>query len=173
MCVSVPTGINQFNPMAMQNAQMSQAPMGARAPSPMNHPQQMNMSSVPAVRSLSPVGKIYSIFINQLFLYSFSLSINVFFCHSFHDFFHNSMISQLTSTLTIVNMNQLLASLCAVVNFLFGTFFICKGQTTQSFCLLWQTLCRTNRHGIFHSGLGHEGSQMWPQLLFAVTLYTG
>uniref|UniRef100_A0A4W6BUD5 histone acetyltransferase n=1 Tax=Lates calcarifer TaxID=8187 RepID=A0A4W6BUD5_LATCA len=40
-------GIGQFNPMAMQNAQMSQAPLGARAPSPMNHPQQMNMSSVP------------------------------------------------------------------------------------------------------------------------------
>uniref|UniRef100_A0A3Q1C5Z0 histone acetyltransferase n=1 Tax=Amphiprion ocellaris TaxID=80972 RepID=A0A3Q1C5Z0_AMPOC len=49
----VPQGINQFNPMAMQNAQMSQAPMGARAPSPMNHPQQMNMSSVPAM-GMSP-----------------------------------------------------------------------------------------------------------------------
>lgn len=60
MCVSVPTGINQFNPMTMQNAQMSQAPMGARAPSPMNHPQQMNMSSVPAVRSLSSLSLIYS-----------------------------------------------------------------------------------------------------------------
>ncbi|XP_010786455.1 CREB-binding protein [Notothenia coriiceps] len=45
--IQVPQGINQFNPMAMQNAQMSQATMGARAPSPMNHPQQMNMSSVP------------------------------------------------------------------------------------------------------------------------------
>lgn len=53
VCVSVPTGINQFNPMAMQNAQMSQAPMGARAPSPMNHPQQMNMSSVPSVSLFS------------------------------------------------------------------------------------------------------------------------
>lgn len=60
MSVSVPTGINQFKPMAMQNAQMSQAPMGARAPSPMNHPQQMNMSSVPAVRSLSFLSLIYS-----------------------------------------------------------------------------------------------------------------
>uniref|UniRef100_A0A3P8SCS9 histone acetyltransferase n=1 Tax=Amphiprion percula TaxID=161767 RepID=A0A3P8SCS9_AMPPE len=49
----VPQGINQFNPMAMQNAQMSQAPMGARAPSPMNHPQQMSMSSVPAM-GMSP-----------------------------------------------------------------------------------------------------------------------
>lgn len=44
------TGINQFNHMALPNAQISQAPMGARAASPMNHPQQMNMSSVPAVR---------------------------------------------------------------------------------------------------------------------------
>uniref|UniRef100_A0A3Q1FDS4 histone acetyltransferase n=1 Tax=Acanthochromis polyacanthus TaxID=80966 RepID=A0A3Q1FDS4_9TELE len=49
----VPQGINQFNSMAMQNAQMSQAPMGGRAPSPMNHPQQMNMSSVPAM-GMSP-----------------------------------------------------------------------------------------------------------------------
>lgn len=45
----LPTGMNQFNPMAMQNALMSQAPMGARAPSPMNHPQQMNMGSIPSV----------------------------------------------------------------------------------------------------------------------------
>ncbi|TMS15573.1 CREB-binding protein [Larimichthys crocea] len=51
--MQVPQGINQFNPMAMQNAQMSQAPMGARAPSPMNHPQQMNMSSVSAM-GMSP-----------------------------------------------------------------------------------------------------------------------
>nr|XP_046272094.1 CREB binding protein b isoform X2 [Scatophagus argus] len=51
--MQVPQGINQFNPMAMQNAQMSQAPMGARAPSPMNHPQQMSMSSVPTM-GLSP-----------------------------------------------------------------------------------------------------------------------
>lgn len=43
-------GLNQFNHMALPNAQMSQAPMGARAASPMNHPQQMNLSSVPAVR---------------------------------------------------------------------------------------------------------------------------
>ncbi|XP_029015864.1 CREB binding protein b isoform X2 [Betta splendens] len=49
----VPTGMNQFNPMAMQNAQMSQAPMGARTPSPMNHQQQMNMSSVPTM-GMSP-----------------------------------------------------------------------------------------------------------------------
>lgn len=45
-----PTGINQFNPMAVQNTQMPQAPMGARTPSPRNHPQQMNMNSMPAVR---------------------------------------------------------------------------------------------------------------------------
>ncbi|XP_028267788.1 CREB binding protein b isoform X5 [Parambassis ranga] len=51
--MQVPQGINQYNTMAMQNAQMSQAPMGARTPSPMNHPQQMNMSSVPAM-GMSP-----------------------------------------------------------------------------------------------------------------------
>ncbi|XP_055773046.1 histone lysine acetyltransferase CREBBP-like isoform X2 [Salvelinus fontinalis] len=72
--MQVPQGINQFNPMAMQNVQMSQAPMqmsqapmqmsqapmqmsqapmGARAASPMNHSQQMNMSSVPAM-GMSP-----------------------------------------------------------------------------------------------------------------------
>uniref|UniRef100_A0A3Q3Q8H8 histone acetyltransferase n=1 Tax=Monopterus albus TaxID=43700 RepID=A0A3Q3Q8H8_MONAL len=49
----VPQGINQFNPMAMPNAQMSQAAMGAHAPPPMNHPQQMNMSSVPTM-GMSP-----------------------------------------------------------------------------------------------------------------------
>ncbi|XP_068192840.1 CREB binding protein b isoform X2 [Antennarius striatus] len=51
--MQVPQGINQFNTMAMQNAQMSQAPMGTRASSPMNHPQQMNMSAVPAM-GMSP-----------------------------------------------------------------------------------------------------------------------
>uniref|UniRef100_A0A674EU68 histone acetyltransferase n=1 Tax=Salmo trutta TaxID=8032 RepID=A0A674EU68_SALTR len=51
--MQVSQGINQFNPMAMQNVQMSQAPMGARAASPMNHSQQMNMSSVPAM-GMSP-----------------------------------------------------------------------------------------------------------------------
>ena len=49
--------MNQFNHMALPNAQMSQAPMGARAASPMNHPQQMNMSSVPAVRGARIPGK--------------------------------------------------------------------------------------------------------------------
>lgn len=44
------TGINQFNHMTLPNAQMSQATMGPRAASPMNHPQQMNINSVPAVR---------------------------------------------------------------------------------------------------------------------------
>uniref|UniRef100_A0A7N8WIJ3 histone acetyltransferase n=1 Tax=Mastacembelus armatus TaxID=205130 RepID=A0A7N8WIJ3_9TELE len=53
VCVSVPTGINQFNPMAVQNPQMSQATMGAHAPPSLNHPQQMNMSSVPAL-GMSP-----------------------------------------------------------------------------------------------------------------------
>uniref|UniRef100_A0A3P8SB98 histone acetyltransferase n=1 Tax=Amphiprion percula TaxID=161767 RepID=A0A3P8SB98_AMPPE len=51
--MQVSQGINQFNHMALPNAQMSQAPMGARAASPMNHPQQMNMSSVPAM-GMSP-----------------------------------------------------------------------------------------------------------------------
>uniref|UniRef100_A0A8C4IIE3 histone acetyltransferase n=1 Tax=Dicentrarchus labrax TaxID=13489 RepID=A0A8C4IIE3_DICLA len=48
-----PQRINQFNHMALPNAQISQTPMGARAASPMNHPQQMNMSSVPAM-GMSP-----------------------------------------------------------------------------------------------------------------------
>nr|XP_061778723.1 CREB-binding protein isoform X2 [Nerophis lumbriciformis] len=51
--MQVSQGINQFNHMALPNAQMSQATMGTRAASPMAHPQQMNMSSVPAV-GLSP-----------------------------------------------------------------------------------------------------------------------
>ncbi|XP_045903042.1 histone lysine acetyltransferase CREBBP isoform X4 [Micropterus dolomieu] len=46
-------GMNQFNHMTLPTAQISQAPMGARAASPMNHPQQMNMSSVPAM-GMSP-----------------------------------------------------------------------------------------------------------------------
>ncbi|TNN63110.1 CREB-binding protein [Liparis tanakae] len=51
--MQVSQGINQFNHMALPNAQIPQTPMGARAASPMNHPQQMNMSSVPAM-GLSP-----------------------------------------------------------------------------------------------------------------------
>ncbi|XP_067353867.1 CREB-binding protein isoform X2 [Channa argus] len=51
--MQVSQGINQFNHMALPNTQISQAPMGARAASPMNHPQQMNMSSVPAM-GMSP-----------------------------------------------------------------------------------------------------------------------
>ncbi|XP_028303327.1 CREB-binding protein isoform X3 [Gouania willdenowi] len=51
--LQVSQGINQFNHMALPNAQMSQTPMGARAVSPMNHPQQINMSSVPAM-GMSP-----------------------------------------------------------------------------------------------------------------------
>uniref|UniRef100_H3CNJ7 histone acetyltransferase n=1 Tax=Tetraodon nigroviridis TaxID=99883 RepID=H3CNJ7_TETNG len=51
--MQVPQGINQFNPMAMQNARMSQAPMGARTPSPMNHPQQINMNAV-STMGMSP-----------------------------------------------------------------------------------------------------------------------
>lgn len=43
------TGMNQFNSMPMQNVQISQAPMAARAASPMSHAQQINMSSVPPV----------------------------------------------------------------------------------------------------------------------------
>ncbi|KAM6904880.1 CREB binding protein b isoform 2-T2 [Xenentodon cancila] len=53
--MQVPQAINQFNSIAMQNAQMSQAPMGPRAPSPMSHQQQMNMSSVQP-RGMSPSG---------------------------------------------------------------------------------------------------------------------
>nr|XP_015801081.2 CREB binding protein b isoform X2 [Nothobranchius furzeri] len=44
--MQVDHGINQYNPMAIQNAQMPQAPMGVRAPSPMSHPPQMNMNSM-------------------------------------------------------------------------------------------------------------------------------
>ncbi|XP_061536690.1 CREB-binding protein isoform X2 [Phycodurus eques] len=51
--MQVSQGINQFNHMALPNAQISQTTMGARAASPMNHPQQMSMSSVPAV-GMSP-----------------------------------------------------------------------------------------------------------------------
>ncbi|XP_033976318.1 CREB-binding protein isoform X2 [Trematomus bernacchii] len=51
--MQVSQGINQFNHLALPNAQISQTPMGARAASPMNHPQQMNMSSVPAM-GMSP-----------------------------------------------------------------------------------------------------------------------
>ncbi|XP_047434584.1 CREB-binding protein isoform X4 [Mugil cephalus] len=50
--MQVSQGINQFTHMALPNTQMSQAPMGARAASPI-HPQQMNMSSVPAM-GMSP-----------------------------------------------------------------------------------------------------------------------
>ncbi|XP_029706547.1 CREB-binding protein isoform X5 [Takifugu rubripes] len=51
--MQVSQGMNQFNHMALPNAQISQAPMGARAASPMNHPQQMNLSAVPAL-GMSP-----------------------------------------------------------------------------------------------------------------------
>ncbi|XP_056442784.1 histone lysine acetyltransferase CREBBP isoform X3 [Gadus chalcogrammus] len=51
--MQVPQGINQFNTMALPNVPMSQAPMGQRAASPMNHPQQSTMSSVPAM-AMSP-----------------------------------------------------------------------------------------------------------------------
>ncbi|PWA14887.1 hypothetical protein CCH79_00014256 [Gambusia affinis] len=48
--IQVPQGMNQFNHMTLSNAQTS---MGPRAASPMTHPQQMNISSVPSV-GLSP-----------------------------------------------------------------------------------------------------------------------
>lgn len=77
--------------MAMQNAQMTQAPMGARAPSPMNHPQQMNMSSVPAVRSLSSFSCHVSVFLLGLLgqpALSLVLNDNVFMLHIVY-FAHN------------------------------------------------------------------------------------
>uniref|UniRef100_A0A4W5K6K0 histone acetyltransferase n=1 Tax=Hucho hucho TaxID=62062 RepID=A0A4W5K6K0_9TELE len=46
-------GLNQFSPMALPNIQMSQQPLGSRAASPMNHPTQINMGSVPSM-GLSP-----------------------------------------------------------------------------------------------------------------------
>ncbi|XP_062840923.1 CREB binding protein b isoform X2 [Trichomycterus rosablanca] len=51
--LKAPQGLNQFNAMAMQNVQISQSPVGSRAPSPMNHPAQMNMGSVNTV-GMSP-----------------------------------------------------------------------------------------------------------------------
>ncbi|XP_077589809.1 CREB-binding protein-like [Stigmatopora nigra] len=51
--MQVAQGMNQYNPMAMQNAQMSQSPLGPRASSPMNHPQQLNINSIPAM-GMSP-----------------------------------------------------------------------------------------------------------------------
>ncbi|CAL1601790.1 unnamed protein product [Knipowitschia caucasica] len=50
--LQVSQGINQFNHMTLPNAQIPQAPMGARAASPLNHPQQMNMTVPP--RGMSP-----------------------------------------------------------------------------------------------------------------------
>ncbi|RVE75597.1 hypothetical protein OJAV_G00000580 [Oryzias javanicus] len=50
--MQVSQGVNQFNHMAMTN-QMTPAQMGPRAASPMNHPQQMNLSSVPQM-GMSP-----------------------------------------------------------------------------------------------------------------------
>lgn len=43
-------GMGQYNPVTMQNVQMSQSQVGApRAASPMTHPSQMSMGNVPAV----------------------------------------------------------------------------------------------------------------------------
>ncbi|KAL4658138.1 CREB-binding protein [Arapaima gigas] len=49
----VSQGLKPFSSMAMQNMSMNQTPMGARAASPMSHPVQMNMGSIPAM-GLSP-----------------------------------------------------------------------------------------------------------------------
>uniref|UniRef100_A0A8C1CNQ9 histone acetyltransferase n=1 Tax=Cyprinus carpio carpio TaxID=630221 RepID=A0A8C1CNQ9_CYPCA len=54
LCVfsSCSSGMGQFNPVTMQNVQMSQSPVGApRAVSPMTHPTQMGMGTV---RGMSP-----------------------------------------------------------------------------------------------------------------------
>ncbi|XP_048868793.1 CREB-binding protein-like isoform X2 [Brienomyrus brachyistius] len=51
--MQVTQGMSQFAPMAMQSVQMSPASLGARAASPMSHPVQMNMSSVPTM-GMSP-----------------------------------------------------------------------------------------------------------------------
>ncbi|XP_063054379.1 histone lysine acetyltransferase CREBBP [Engraulis encrasicolus] len=45
--MQVSQGMNQFNSMPMQNVQLTPAPIAARAASPMNHPPQMNINSVP------------------------------------------------------------------------------------------------------------------------------
>ncbi|XP_037113002.1 CREB binding protein b isoform X1 [Syngnathus acus] len=47
----VTQGLNAYN--AMQNAQTSQAVLGPRAPSPMKHPSQLNVNSIPAM-AMSP-----------------------------------------------------------------------------------------------------------------------
>ncbi|TRY97269.1 hypothetical protein DNTS_020570 [Danionella cerebrum] len=52
--MQVPQGMGQFNPVTMQNVQMSQSQVGApRAASPMTHPNQMGMGNVPAM-GMSP-----------------------------------------------------------------------------------------------------------------------
>ncbi|XP_041723152.2 CREB-binding protein isoform X2 [Coregonus clupeaformis] len=51
--MQIPQGLSQFSPMALPNIQMSQQPLGPRAASPMNHPTQINMGSVPSM-GLSP-----------------------------------------------------------------------------------------------------------------------
>lgn len=49
---SCSSGMGQFNPVTMQNVQMSQSPVGApRSASPMTHPPQMGMGTIPAVSS--------------------------------------------------------------------------------------------------------------------------
>lgn len=83
-----PTGINQFNPMAMQNAQMSQAPMGARTPSPMNHPQQINMNAVSTVRYSFICLTVFSViatpnFWSVIFLYLVPHRLSLLFCPLF------------------------------------------------------------------------------------------
>ncbi|KAJ8246212.1 hypothetical protein GJAV_G00265080 [Gymnothorax javanicus] len=51
--MQVSPGMSQFSSMPMQNVQMAQTPLGPRAASPINHPVQMNMASVPAM-GMSP-----------------------------------------------------------------------------------------------------------------------
>ncbi|XP_056608179.1 CREB-binding protein-like isoform X1 [Triplophysa dalaica] len=52
--MQVPQGMGQFNPVTMQNVQMSQSQVGApRAASPMTHPSQMGMGNVPSM-GMSP-----------------------------------------------------------------------------------------------------------------------
>ncbi|KAL1005748.1 hypothetical protein UPYG_G00063490 [Umbra pygmaea] len=48
-----PQRLNQFSSMSLPNVQMPQQPLGPRAASPMSHPTQINMSSVPTM-GLSP-----------------------------------------------------------------------------------------------------------------------
>ncbi len=68
--------MGQFNPVTMQNVQMSQSPVGApRAVSPMTHPPQMGMGTVPAVSSDSRLIPVLELYILKQFIFRFMVNI--------------------------------------------------------------------------------------------------